>query len=365
MYCPNCGTIVNDLQSFCTHCGKRLQSVKTPQEYYTLGECYYFGTDEYSVDYPKAFACYKTAADAGHVDAIYSIGYMHLNGDGMEVNIPLAIQWFQYALQRDPQHGMSYYHLGRIYYLGEGIRANYDLALDYFTRETHCNIDDEFMGHTFCFIGCILFSEKKRPRESIQYFIDAIGKHAEIDVAWNNLGLLCELGHYHPQNGMTPMDFYKKAAALGSVESMEAVGKLYLKQALNTSGAQQIQAKEQAAKWLRMAANHGSKSARIGLFSASVSWTSDSSTYTAVTTPSPVSSENESKSFLFTDGRGNLCQSGNAFYDFQGNYCAWGNPFYDSKGYLCVPGNCFHDGKGNYCRWGDPFYDAKGNYIVP
>lgn len=69
--------------------------------------------------------------------------------------------------------------------------------------------------------------------------------------------------------------------------------------------------------------------------------------------------------FIFTDGWGNLCESGGVFYDWGGNYIRWGDCFTDHRGNLVEWGNPFYDNRDNYVGWGNPFYDAGDNYINP
>ena len=49
------------------------------------------------------------------------------------------------------------------------------------------------------------------------------------------------------------------------------------------------------------------------------------------------SGEESTRKFVFTDGKGNMSESGCVFYDFRGNLCEWGSPFYDANGDLIDP----------------------------
>lgn len=75
--------------------------------------------------------------------------------------------------------------------------------------------------------------------------------------------------------------------------------------------------------------------------------------------------DNSKSSYLFVDGKGNLCESGSLFYDSKGNLCGPDSLFYDSKGNLCGPDSLFYDSKGFLCGPDSTFYDAAGNYINP
>ena len=75
--------------------------------------------------------------------------------------------------------------------------------------------------------------------------------------------------------------------------------------------------------------------------------------------------EQNHRSFGFTDGKGNLCESGGFFHDWSGNLIKWGDCFRDARGNLVEWGGAFYDNRGYYVGWGNAFYDAGDNYIVP
>ena len=65
-------------------------------EIYAEADKYYYGK-EVSRDYRKAMEYYQKAADAGHVDAMKSIGYLYQNGFGVEKNMQTAMEWYNKA----------------------------------------------------------------------------------------------------------------------------------------------------------------------------------------------------------------------------------------------------------------------------
>lgn len=63
---------------------KRIENSGSPEELYELGEAYWSGEDGIEQDYKKAVECYTKAADEGHLESIYSLGFCYANGLGIE-----------------------------------------------------------------------------------------------------------------------------------------------------------------------------------------------------------------------------------------------------------------------------------------
>lgn len=58
-----------------------------PEAENMLGQCYYF-----SHQFNGALRWYKQAAQNGHADALYSVGYMYYHGEGTKKNLQKAIE---------------------------------------------------------------------------------------------------------------------------------------------------------------------------------------------------------------------------------------------------------------------------------
>lgn len=102
--------------------------------------------------------------------------------------------------------------------------------------------------------GLIMMDYYKSLREAVPYFIDA-AKHGNIAEAWHNLGWLCEQGAMNVSKEdirATALGFYKSAAELGFVQSMDAVGRIYAA----------VQMLDEARVWIKRAANEGYEPAK-------------------------------------------------------------------------------------------------------
>ena len=66
------------------------------QNYYRLGDTYYFGKNVLR-DYDKARQEYERAAALGHAEAQYSLGVMCHSGKGVPQDYDKARQWYEKA----------------------------------------------------------------------------------------------------------------------------------------------------------------------------------------------------------------------------------------------------------------------------
>ena len=61
---------------------------------------------------------FRRAAEAGHLEAKFFLGLMHLNGVGMEKSAVRAAAWFERAAEQG--HAGAQYQLGRARMRGQG-----------------------------------------------------------------------------------------------------------------------------------------------------------------------------------------------------------------------------------------------------
>ncbi|MBM3845990.1 MAG: sel1 repeat family protein, partial [Verrucomicrobia bacterium] len=65
-----------------------------------------------------AFSWFKKAAEAGHLQAQYSLGVRHLNGQGTDPNLVEAVRWLNEAAERG--HPGAQDSMGVRYATGQG-----------------------------------------------------------------------------------------------------------------------------------------------------------------------------------------------------------------------------------------------------
>ena len=85
----------------------------------------------YSKDnYSEAFKFCSVAAEQGHPEAQFNLGYMYQYGQGVKQDYIKAVEWYQKAAEQG--NADAQFNLGFMYYNGEGVRQNYTKAKEYF-----------------------------------------------------------------------------------------------------------------------------------------------------------------------------------------------------------------------------------------
>jgi len=82
-------------------------------------------------NFAEAYCIMRPLAEAGDADAQYNIGWMYLNGYGLQVNDNLALQWWERASEQG--HADANLSIGMLYSLGEGeVPKDLNKAIDYY-----------------------------------------------------------------------------------------------------------------------------------------------------------------------------------------------------------------------------------------
>lgn len=96
---------------------RTLAELSDPNEIYELGECYWDGKEGFEQNYGKAVECYIKAADEGHIESIYSLGFCYANALGIEQDQEAADKLLSYAA--DNGHIKAAAKLGEYLYWGD------------------------------------------------------------------------------------------------------------------------------------------------------------------------------------------------------------------------------------------------------
>lgn len=229
---------------------------------YNQGYCYYTGSEGYPLNYNKALECFKKAAELGVSHAMNYLGLIYEDGEIVEQNYRIAVDWFYRAIQADSGNAHAAYNLGRMYYNGTGVEKDMTKAYQFCKAAVDLGLGNKHSVYPqSCYLtGCILIEHYNNHKDSVPYFVDA-AKYGNIPEAWYNLGWLSENGYTPLKNpgsdakasrdGMA-RGFYEDAAKLGYVEAMDAVGRLYCA----------YQMYDEARPWLEKAASMGYEPAK-------------------------------------------------------------------------------------------------------
>lgn len=223
---------------------------------YVEGCRYYLGTNGYPLNYNKALECIRKAAELGVSDAMNLLGTMYEEGNVVEKNDKTAFNWYLKAFQADSKNVKAIINLGRACLFGCGVEKDIERAYKSFDVAVDLKIDDQDDEYAqACFYkGYILMEHYRNYKDAFHYFVHA-SNFGNIPDAWHNIGYLIETGRIPvsetgndsaaSRDGVAK-DYYEKAANLGLVQSMYAVGVLYCRYNLTDEGMPWI--KKAAAK---------------------------------------------------------------------------------------------------------------------
>lgn len=138
---------------------------------FTLAQLYYHGS-KISKDDSKAYYWYKCSAEQNNSGAQCMVGYMILNGLTVDVNIPLAIGWFEKAAQNGDIEAMANLYC---IYSGQFGEKYYDNAKFLTWLSLACQSGDAPSQYL---LGTIYFNNANGDDEIMQKGIELIRKAA-------------------------------------------------------------------------------------------------------------------------------------------------------------------------------------------
>ena len=94
--------------------------------------CIYYWGQGVAVNYPRAMAAYKVAAEGGDVGCQWEVGYMYYYGLGVDVDYAQALPWIEKAAAQDDPSGIG--QLGVMYFDGKGVTTSWRRAREYYER---------------------------------------------------------------------------------------------------------------------------------------------------------------------------------------------------------------------------------------
>jgi uncharacterized protein YgiM (DUF1202 family) len=80
-------------------------------------------------NYEKAYQLWRPLAESGDAGAMFDLGVLYWNGQGIPRNRPLAIQWWQRAAEQDV--AAAQYNVSLAHYLGEEVAQDIHKALSF------------------------------------------------------------------------------------------------------------------------------------------------------------------------------------------------------------------------------------------
>ena len=85
-----------------------------------------------AIDYPRAMAAYKIAAEAGDAVSQHQVGIMYCRGEGVAVDYKQARAWLDKAAAQDDPYAVG--NLGVMYFEGQGVTPSWRRAREHYER---------------------------------------------------------------------------------------------------------------------------------------------------------------------------------------------------------------------------------------
>ena len=98
-----------------------------------MGDVYFWGKGV-AIDYERAMAAYKIAAEAGHAASQHQVGMMYYEGlrVGVAVDYEQARPWIEKAAAQDDPDAVG--QLGVMYFEGKGVAPSWRRARQHYER---------------------------------------------------------------------------------------------------------------------------------------------------------------------------------------------------------------------------------------
>ncbi len=207
---------------------------------------YYFVKEQY-ID---ALFWSGKAAEAGNATAQYDMGLAYERGEGVEINLKKAFEYYTKAAKQG--HAGSTYILGFFYNVGKYVDVDLKKARQYYKKAAEMNVVyAQYRYGLFCLYGI----GGKSDIEEGATNIEAASEQGHVDAIYI-MGMMFLEGIYYDVDISQGMTFLEVAAKNNSSDAQYTLGVCYFyaKYGMKCSYAK-------AAKWFTMAAENGHFSA--------------------------------------------------------------------------------------------------------
>ena len=198
------------------HAATALQQTQDPGSMVQMAELFENGAVG-GTDLAKAMDLYSEAAERGDTAAQLNLGYMYLDGRGVEQSDEAAVRWFRESAEQGNVFAQN--DMGILYLDGRGVEQSDTEAVAWFRKAAE-------QGNA---------------------------------AAQTNLGIMCRNGRGVKQSDTEAVAWFRKAAEQGNAAAQTNLGFMYL----NGRGVEQIDA--EAVAWCRKAAEQGNATAQTNL----------------------------------------------------------------------------------------------------
>lgn len=272
---------------------------------YKEARAFLYGSDDIEQNFGEAYRLFMEEAETGNALAMHDLGRMHMDGLGMEMDAPLAQEWYAKALDafleveaEKPKpylqyrigkmyasglgttqdyeeaagwfdmavarnHKYAQYGLAGLYYQGHGVEQSYETAFALYRKSARQK--NPYASYELAKMLRDGVGTEKDLEEADEHFQKAFAGFSELDADSRDDKLQYRLGQMLYTGTGTEKDvaaaivYFEKAAKLGNVYAQYMLGKIYLDVG---SGHENV---EKALAWLTKAADNGNALAQYAL----------------------------------------------------------------------------------------------------
>ena len=161
-------------------------------------------------DFEKALEWYLLAAKMELTSAYDNIGWMYLNGYGVDKDYSEAVKWFKKAAKQG--NVSAQYHLGFMYQNGYGVEKDYSEAVKWYREAA----EEGLAGgqYSLGFMYRYGYGVEKDYSEAVRWYIKA-AEQGNVS-AQNSLGDMYYYGYEIDQDYAEAIKWYRKAAEQGN-----------------------------------------------------------------------------------------------------------------------------------------------------
>ncbi len=189
---------------------------------YGLGHMYRNG-EGVEQDYAKAIEWYTKAADLGQTTAMNNLGHLYLDGKGVEKDGTKAVEWYTKAA--DSGNTSAMYNIGYMYVKGEAVEQDGEKAIEWYTKAVDLGnaVAMNDLGYMYAYGEGV----EQDSTKAVEWYTKA----ADLDYseAMYCLGNMYDNGFGVEQDSTKAIEWYTKAADLGHSEAMNNLGYMYAK----------------------------------------------------------------------------------------------------------------------------------------
>ena len=226
---------------------------KEAEEAYKIAEDYYYGRNGKPKNEAEAVKWYRKAAEQGHADAQFDLGYCYKEGEGVTQDYSEAVKWYRKAAEQG--HATAQNNLGYCYEKGHGVPKDYSEAVKWYRKAAEQGNARSQYNLAICYDNGEGVAVNKK--EAAKWYCKA----AEQGDARSqyNLAICYDKGQGVTQDYSEALKWYRKAAEQGDAAAQRILGVCY------EYGQGVPHDYSEAVKWYRKAAEQGHANAQYNL----------------------------------------------------------------------------------------------------